>query len=343
MKSQKVTSWIELAKCQAIGIDVSKQDLEIAGYCGNTMVHKRIDNTVKEIGRFIESLTKNYFQGTMLCESTGHYHLVLAVMACEAGLDMRVVNPLLSSKHAKSAIRKTKTDRVDAQVLATMVLTEPNLSPALHLTRQYCQVRHTLSLIQTLEKHFQGLLRSVTSYRERVGQLGVEAAKGFRETVNAIDQLRKSHEQLVSGLASILMGNASERAEVIERVQGVPGVTSTNAALFTFILDPKVRSVKSWIAYSGLDVAIKESGTWRGHGKLTKRGPSWLRKRLFQAAWGAAINYPYVRLYYDALRTKGRKYKEAVIIIAKKLLSIMYALIVRQESFVVEKAFQIKP
>jgi len=124
--------------------------------------------------------------------------------------------------------------------------------------------------------------------------------------------LRKGHEQLVAGLAAMLMENDSDRAETIKRVQAVPGVTSTNAGLFTFILDAKAKSAKSWIAYTGLDVAIKESGTWRGHGKLTKRGPSWLRKRLFQAAWGAALNYPQVRLYYDALKAKGRKHKEAV-------------------------------
>jgi len=41
------------------------------------------------------------------------------------------------------------------------------------------------------------------------------------------------------------------------------------------------------------------------------------------------------------LKAKGRKYKEAVIIIAKKLLCIMYAIIVRRETFNPAKAFQI--
>jgi len=343
MKSQKVTSWNEFGKCQAIGIDVSKKYLEAAGYCGNAEFSVgRLDNTIDEIGKFIEALSGHSFHGTILCEATSHYHLVLAVMACEAGLDIRVVNPLLSSKHSKSAIRKTKTDRVDAQVLATMVFTEPNLPPRLHLTRHHCLVRHTLGLIQTLEKHLQGFTRSLDSYRERIGQLGLEAAKGFNETVDSVKQLRKSHEELLSGLTSMLIENAPEQTENIKRVQALPGVTRSNAALFTFVLDPRAHSAKSWIAYTGLDVAVKESGTWRGHGKLTKRGPAWIRKRLFQAAWGAALNYPQVRLYYDMLKAKGRKHKEAVVIIAKKLLSIMYALIVRQECFNHAQAFQIK-
>jgi transposase len=342
LQKVKITSWVELVKCQAIGIDVSKKHLDIAGICGTIMFHGKFENTSEAIGEFVETLSRHCFPGTILCESTGHYHLVLAVMACEAGLDIRVVNPLMSSKHFKSAIRKTQTDRIAAYILAGMVLTEPNLPPRLRLTRHYCQVRHTIGLIQTLEKHLQGLRRSLSSYRERVGQLEMEAVKGFQEMVEGVNHLLKSHEQLVSGLSSIILeAKVSDHASTVARVQAVPGVTAVNASLFTFIFDPKASSAKSWIAYSGLDVAVKESGTWRGHGKLTKRGPAWLRKRLFQSAWGAALNYPYVRRYYDALKEKGRKHKEAVIIIAKKLLNILYVLIVREEDFDPMKAFQL--
>jgi transposase len=342
MKSQKVTCWSELARCQAIGIDVSKKTLEVAGLNGISEAYSgQVANTAEAIGDFIKSLAGGRFQGTIVCEATSHYHLVLAVMACEAGLDIRVVNPLLSSKHAKSAIRKTKTDKVDAQVLATMVLTEPKLPPRLNLSREMCQVRHTLGLIQAMEKHLQGLTRSLASYRERVGQLDCTVADGFHEAFDAVSHLRDSHEQLLSGLAQALMAGAPDQTETIERAEAVYGVTRSNAALFACTLDKTARSAKSWIAYAGLDVAVKESGTWRGHGKLTKRGPAWLRKRLFQAAWGAALNYPQARLYYDMLKAKGRKHKEAVVIMAKKLLSILYAVIVHRETFDPAKAFQI--
>jgi len=341
MKSQRVTFWNELAKCQAIGIDVSKKTLEIAGLDGSGATYSgKLDNTAQAIGDFIAALAEQSFQGTIICEATGHYHLILAVMACEAGLDIRAINTLLSSKHAKSAISQTKADQVDAEVLAGMVLTEPNLPPRLNLSREMCHVRLILGLIQAMEKHLQGLAGSLTSYRESIGQLEGQLADGFHEAFDAVRQLRDSHEQLLSGLAS-MVEDSPERTATIERVKEVYGVSRTNAALFTFVLDPTARSAKSWIAYAGLGVEVKESGTWSGQGKLTKRGPAWLRKRLFQAAWGAVMNYPQARLYYDMLKAKGRKYKEAVIIIAKKLLCIMYAIIVRRETFNPAKAFQI--
>ena len=341
MKSKKVSTWGEFAQCSAIGVDVCKKHLDIAGLCGSISMYRRISNTAKAIGELTEALVQQSFTGTVLCEATSHYHLVLAVMFCEAGLDIRVINPLLSSKHGKSAIRKTKTDRVDAQVLATMVSNEPNLPPPLQLTRSHCLVRHTLGLIHSQEQHLQGLKRSLDSYKERLSQLNLETGNAYQEAVEATKRLQRSHDHMLSELESYLLETQPDRQETIKRVSGIPGITRRNAALFIFMLNPTVSSAKSWIAYCGLDVAIKESGTWRGHGKITKRGPAWLRKRLYQAAWGTAMTDDQGRLYYDALKAKGRKHKEALVIMAKKLLGIMHALIVQQKTFDYSKAFQV--
>jgi len=341
MKSKKVSTWHEFVDCPAIGVDVCKKHLDLVGLRGSVGFCRRISNTAQAVGELTKALVRQGFTGTVLCEATSHYHLVLAVMCCEAGLDVRVINPLLSSKHAKSAIRKTKTDRVDAQVLATMVLTEPNLPPPLQLTRRHCLVRHTLGLIHSQEQHLQGIKRALASYQERLSQLNLETGEAYKQTLEAFNQLQRSHEQLLSELESYLLETQPDRQEVIERVCEIPGITRRNAALFTFVLDPTVSNAKSWIAYAGLDVAIKESGTWRGHGKITKRGPAWMRKRLFQAAWGAAMTCPQGRLYYDALKAKGRKHKEALVIMAKKLLSIMHTLIVHRKTFDYSKAFQV--
>lgn len=341
MKLKKVTTWKHLSECPAIGIDVCKKHLDIVWLCGTFCYSRRINNTAQAISALREALLKEGFHGTILCEATSHYHILLAVMLCEAGLDIRVVNPLLSSKHAKSAIRKTKTDQVDARVLAIMVLTEPDLPPKLKLSRSQCLVRHTLGLIHSQERHLQGMNRALTSYRERLEQLDLAPDKAFNETAEAVQELQRCHEQLLNELESYLLESLPEHREVIERISAVPGITRRNAALFTYVLDHNATSSKSWMAYAGLDVAIRESGTWRGRGKITKRGPAWLRKRLVQAAWGTAMNWPQGRRYYDHLKAKGRKHKEALVIIARKLLSIMHSLIVHKKKFDYSKAFQI--
>lgn len=341
MKLKKVTTWNDIAGSPAIGIDVCKKHLDIVGLSDSGSYSRRINNTGRAIGCFIKTLVRRGFQGTVLCEATSHYHVLLAVMLCEAGIDIRVINPLLSSKHAKSAIRKTKTDRVDGRVLAVMVMTEPDLPPPLKLTRSQCAVRHMLGLIHSQEKHLQGMKRALDSYRERVDQLDIACGKAYRQTVRAIKQLQVCHEQMLSELEAYLLATQPEQKETADSIAVVPGITQRNATLFTFVFDPTARSSKSWVAYSGLDVAIRESGTWRGRGRITKRGPAWLRKRLIQAAWGAAMSNPQGRLYYDHLKAKGRKHKEALVIMARKLLNIMFSIIVHGKQFDPAKVFQV--
>ena len=99
------------------------------------------------------------------------------------------------------------------------------------------------------------------------------------------------------------------------------------------VFDRAVKSDRSWIAFAGMDISVRESGTWKGKGKLTKRGNSFIRKRLYCAAWGAMMNYEEVRAYYDRLKLGGRNHVEALCIIARKLLRIAYAILVKGKTY----------
>lgn len=115
--------------------------------------------------------------------------------------------------------------------------------------------------------------------------------------------------------------------EIMKRLETIPGVSLFCATLATNWFDINTAtSAKSFIGYAGLDISSRKSGTWKGHCRLTKRGNPFLRKRLYSAAWGAVMNYPEYRAYYDKLKAGGRGHKEAVVIIARKLVRTMYCL-----------------
>ena len=110
------------------------------------------------------------------------------------------------------------------------------------------------------------------------------------------------------------------------------------SSLLDVTLDPSVKGAKSWIAYVGKDISVRESGTWKGRGKLTKRGNGYLRCRLFQAAWGACMNYPEIKSYYDRLKARGLNHVQAVNTVARKQLCIAYALVQKGETYDTNKA-----
>lgn len=63
-------------------------------------------------------------------EATGHYSYNLLGFLLDNGLPTYVLNPLRTNLYRKSlSLRKTKTDRVDARTIATMLLSDVGLKP----------------------------------------------------------------------------------------------------------------------------------------------------------------------------------------------------------------------
>ena len=79
------------------------------------------------------------------------------------------------------------------------------------------------------------------------------------------------------------------------------------------------------IAYVGLDVRKRESGSWRGKEKISKRGNPFVRKTLFQIAWGLSRHHPTYRAYYEKRRREGKHYYTIMLAIARKFLRYFYA------------------
>ena len=341
MITKNIREWKSLAGCAAIGADVSKAKLNIAGIAGDVAWQGILKNDEEAMTEFFNALKDGGFAGTIICEATSHYHMLFALLACEAGLDIRVINPLLSSKHAKGRIRKTKTDAVDAITLASMVLTEPELPPTLRMTRLSANVRSTIGFLHRTEKLLQGLKRSIASYEERLNLTHTELPQPCREIQKSINTLEAQRKKLIMELDRALAENEAENESKVEALASIPGVTKVNARLLLSILRMDVPSSRSWIAYLGMDVSVRESGTWKGRGKLTKRGSAWLRKRIIQAAWGANMHDKHIQSYYKTLKEQGRAHKEALVIIARKLLRMMFHAAQTGEHYDPNRAFAV--
>ena len=91
-------------------------------------------------------------------------------------------------------------------------------------------------------------------------------------------------------------------------------------------------SSDAFIAYLGLDVRRRESGTFKGKRKLTKRGEPALRRLLF-CATQAARNHTRFDRYYCSQLDKGLPKTAAKIILARKLARIAFSLMARKETF----------
>jgi transposase len=320
------------AETVGAGIDVSKAKLDIAllGRQGETS-HFVVPNDEGGVRKIAKRLSG--FAGKVVMESTGRYHLLSALRLSGAGLDVRVLNPLVSHRYMQAGIRKNKTDKADAGKLAEIAVIEKRLPEPFSPDVGTVRIRQKIGLIASLETQVQTLKAIMGGYRDFQETLGTErsvAEKALAEAVALLDAAREKLEREIGSEAP--KGRERDGRRAI--LASVPGISEYAAALMLqFFGEGYDKSAKQWIAYAGMDVSVRQSGTWHGKGRLSKRGNAYLRKRLFCAAWGATMHSERFRGYYNELKGKGRGHVEALVIIARKLIRIGFTLLKNNEHY----------
>ncbi|WP_026333060.1 IS110 family transposase, partial [Thioalkalivibrio sp. ALgr5] len=92
------------------------------------------------------------------------------------------------------------------------------------------------------------------------------------------------------------------------------------------------RNSDAFVAFLGLDVRIRDSGTKRGQRKLTKQGDPELRRLLYLAAMQAKST-PAWSDYYQRCLDRGLATTQALNALARKLARVAFALMNNQTDY----------
>ena len=98
-------------------------------------------------------------------EATGHYSNNILIFLTEKGFNIYLINPLQTNLYVKGqSLRKTKTDKLDAHVIATMLVSD-NLKPYIpvsyHISELKSLTRHRFRLVKENSKFKTSLVRLV--------------------------------------------------------------------------------------------------------------------------------------------------------------------------------------
>ena len=125
---------------RTIGIDVAQATHSVCVYYDNHNTDDIVlSNTETDITMLIKKIQG--FSGRIVLESTGRHHLLCAVLLAEAGCDVRVINPLIAKKYSLAQIRKIKTDKQDARILAEIGFKETKLPPPFNPDRNTIKIK----------------------------------------------------------------------------------------------------------------------------------------------------------------------------------------------------------
>lgn len=306
------------------GVDVSKTRLDIGCYEMEACV--QIANAPEPIATWLKSLAVG---SVVAMEATGEYHQLLAHLAQAAGMVVFVLNPQWLRHYARAIGQRGKTDRIDARMIARY---------AVHEHPRLIAWQPPAAGVDMLSKL---LIRRQALVGAR--QMLAQSLAGMPELKAQRQSLLKSFKRMIVNLELL----------IAQQIARVPALANLNRRLITMVGVGKIvaaqlvasltrlafRNVRAFVAYTGLDPRPEDSGNKRGRRVLSKHGNALLRCLLYNGAMAATRSQLFKPLYLQ-LRARGLATTEAIVIIARKLARIAFALFKSGESFDAQKHFK---
>lgn len=142
----------------------------------------------------------------------------------------------------------------------------------------------------------------------------------LREDLELLEGL---HERI--GQPDVLIEMLSEGDEAVRWLKSLPGIGDFFSVLIRYEVDvmTRFRTAKKFAGYTGLVPSTYSSGTRTFHGRLTKQGNKWLRWAFIEAVSPATRRSPWLRRYYQRLKTR-RGAKDARTATARKLAELAW-------------------
>jgi transposase len=94
----------------------------------------------------------------------------------------------------------------------------------------------------------------------------------------------------------------------------------------------RFESAKHLVGYAGMGAGVHSSGKTYKEKRITKRGRKELRWIMVEAAWRAVRMSPYWKAQYEKYLQRMRKPNQAIVVIARKLLVVIWHVLSKEET-----------
>jgi transposase len=296
-----------------VGIDVSKERLDVHVLPSGEAFFEANDaaGVGKLAGRLAELSPK-----VVALEATGGFETLAAAALSAAGLPVAVVNPAQVRSFADALGKRAKTDPIDAAVIAHFAATarvkaRPLADEQSRLFADLVARRRQITAMITAEEARlkraanrqlkKSIARLLTALRRELKSLDADLDGQIR-----ISPAWRTKEDLLSSVPGVAKGISRTL------IAGLPELGSLDR-----------RQIASLV---GLAPFTRQSGKWRGKSFISG-GRASVRAALFMGALVASRHNPVLKAFRDKLVAQGKPKIVAIIATARKLLTILNAII----------------
>ncbi len=296
-----------------VGIDVSKGRLDIAIPAVGALFE--VSNTRKGRASLIHRL-RSLQVDLVVFEASGGYERDLEDLLVEWEIPRAKVDPKKVRDFARAKGLHAKTDRIDAVLLA-------EYAAKLHIEADSSPGEGERELQDLMNRRKQ-LIDELQRERNRLDHTLPPAVR--RSIKRHIGYLEKELEELEGEIAKHVEENEALKAR-IGMLTTIPGVGSVVAQAAVAYL-PEMGRIppRELSGLAGLAPYANDSGKKRGY-RAIRGGRACVRSFLYMAALTASRYNPVLREFYQRLVDSGKPKKVALTAVARKLLTIMNAMV----------------
>lgn len=312
----------------ALGIDIAKLKFNVCLINLNgKLKHKVFPNTATGFEQLTEWLSRQRVERVHAClEATGTYGEALSLFLHQLGHTVSVINPAAVKSFAGSRLSRTKTDRVDAELIARFCHAQapPVWTPPAPEVRE----------LQALVRRLESLVEMRVAEENRLSSgITVEVVRAsVEELLNHLNEQIKRTEKLIR--EHINRHPRLKRQSAL--LDSIPGIAeSTAASLLAEITDIKqYRSARQVAAYAGLVPRERQSGTsLRGRTRLSKIGNARLRRALYFPAITAIRCSPFFQAWAEGLLKRGKSKMSVICAVMRKIIHLAYGVLKSEKPF----------
>lgn len=304
-----------------LGIDISKATFDACFLNGNRSRAKKFKNNNEGFEDLIKWLGEGSFHDIHVCmEGTGKLWEKLAEFLQGKGFMVSVVNPMRVKGFGKSEMLRSKTDELDAALIARFCRA---LKPQLWTPK-----RPEVKAVRDRQRYVTELKAQITAENNRLlaGPLDEQVAARIRAHVCF---MQSSVEEVEAEIRKLIDQDEQLKAQK-SLLCSIIGIGETTANIILGEL-PEVSSFPNARAvelYCGIAPRNFESGSSvKARSRMSKVGNNKLRTALFFPALAAMRSSPNIQKFCDRLLSKNKPKMVIVGAVMRKLLRIIFAVL----------------
>jgi transposase len=309
-----------------LGIDISKKDFYVSLLTETPATKpKKFTNNTQGFESLLNWLKQQSVVELHACmEATSIYGEALAEFLYGEGFQVSIVNPARIKGFAKSELLRTKTDSVDAALIARFCAA---MKPSLW-TPTAPEVKELQALLRRLES----VTEMMTSEQNRLETATPTVAALTQEHLDYL----KQQQQLIKKLISDHFDQHPHLKQQRELLTSIPGIGDLTASILLAEIGDvsDYDNARQLAAYAGLTPSERSSGTSvRGKTRLSCTGNVRMRKALYMPAVVAMRHNPLLKAMSERLLGRGKVKMQVIGALMRKLVHLAFGILKSQKPF----------